>query len=364
MSNAVEPSRRAARAARARALAALVAATLAAGAWAQASKDPSRRTGVDVSGYSVEGELQLDDITRLVSPYLGPRRTAADIERARSAVQQAYHDLGHCSVRVVLARPEPRAGMVLFRLAEIPANEIRECPPKIPLAARPKPQDTCAAAGGCPDSQVVVKSGALRAEFRVKSLRALRDEGVVKQRYDYSCGSASLATLLTYGLDDPVDENALLRAILEPLSPDELKALQKKGLSLFDLQKLAQGRGHKAQGFRVHQSQLPKLSRPVIVFIKPGGYEHFAVLKGLRGDRAYLADPSLGNVRMPIYRFLDMWADASGRGVVFAVEKAGGDWPERYALQLAGGADTPLEVLSAGRLMSIGNAFPLTVPDR
>jgi predicted double-glycine peptidase len=214
------------------------------------------------------------------------------------------------------------------------------------------------------DAQVLVNSGALRAEFRVKSLRALRDEGVVKQRYDYSCGSASLATLLTYGLDDPVDENALLRAILEPLSPDELKALQKKGLSLFDLQKLAQGRGHKAQGFRVHQSQLPKLSRPVIVFIKPGGYEHFAVLKGLRGDRAYLADPSLGNVRMPIYRFLDMWADASGRGVVFAVEKAGGDWPERYALQLAGGADTPLEVLSAGRLMSIGNAFPLTVPDR
>jgi predicted double-glycine peptidase len=366
MSNAVEPSRRAARAARVRALAALVAATLAAGAWAQASKNPSRRTAVDVSGYSVEGDLHLDDFTRLVSPYLGPRRTAADIERARSVVQQAYHDLGHCSVRVVLARPEPREGIVLFRLAEIPANQVGECLPKIPLAAKVEPRAGCAAAGpdGCPDAQVLVNSGALRAEFPVKSLRALRDEGVVKQRYDYSCGSASLATLLTYGLNDPVEENALLRAILEPLSPDELKALQKKGLSLFDLQKLAQGRGHKAQGFRVHQSQLRKLSRPVIVFIKPGGYEHFAVLKGLRGDRAYLADPSLGNVRMPIYRFLDMWADASGHGVVFAVEKAGGNWPERYALQLAGGADTPLEVLSAGRLMSIGSAFPLIVPDR
>jgi hypothetical protein len=67
-------------------------------------------------------------------------------------------------------------------------------------------------------------AGRAQAEFSVKSLRALRDEGVVKQRDDYSCGSASLATLLTYGLNDPVDENALLRAILEPLSPDELKA--------------------------------------------------------------------------------------------------------------------------------------------
>jgi predicted double-glycine peptidase len=215
-----------------------------------------------------------------------------------------------------------------------------------------------------PDSLVVVNSGTARIEFSVMSLRALRDAGVVKQRYDYSCGSASLATLLTYGLNDPVEEDALLREILEPLSPDELTALQKKGLSLFHLQKLAQKRGHRAQGFRVHASQISKLSRPVIVFIKPRGYEHFAVLKGLRGDRAYLADPSLGNVRMPLYRFLDMWADESGHGVVFAVERAAGDWPERYALLLAGAAGPPLEALSAERLMEIGKPFPMMVPNR
>jgi predicted double-glycine peptidase len=222
----------------------------------------------------------------------------------------------------------------------------------------------CSGASWCADSLVVVNAGALRTDFHIRSLRELRDAGVVKQRYDYSCGSASLATLLTYGLNDPVDEDALLRALLEPLSPDELTALQKKGLSLFDLQQLAQKRGHRAQGFRLHQSQLAKLSRPVIVFIKPHGYEHFAVLKGLRGDRVHLADPSLGNVRMPLYRFLDMWADESGRGVVFAVERAVGDWPERYALRLADRADTPLEVLSAERLMEIGKPFPLLLPNR
>jgi predicted double-glycine peptidase len=235
-------------------------------------------------------------------------------------------------------------------------------------ASRRTGVDSCVAAGpgagGCPDSQVVVNSGGARIEFRVGSLRALRDAGVVKQRYDYSCGSASLATLLTYGLNDPVDEDVLLHALLEPLSADELTALKKKGLSLFDLQRLAQKRGHKAQGFRVHRSQLAKLSRPVIVFIKPSGYEHFAVLKGLHGDRVHLADPSLGNVRMPLYRFLDMWADESGHGVVFAVERAAGDWPEQYALQFAGLAGPPLEALSAGRLMEIGKPFPFIVPNR
>src|SRR5438874_5835076 len=43
------------------------------------------------------------------------------------------------------------------------------------------------------------------------------------------------------------------------------------------------------------------------------------------------------------------------RSVIFAVERATGQWPERYPLQLAGMAEPPLEVLSAERLISIGD---------
>jgi predicted double-glycine peptidase len=218
--------------------------------------------------------------------------------------------------------------------------------------------------GGARDARVVLRPGAGRIEAPVRSLRELRDQGVVRQRYDYSCGSAALATLLTYGLNDPVGETELLRTLTEPLSPDELAALQKRGLSLLELQRLAQARGYRAQGFRLHGSQLARLSRPVLVFIKPHGYEHFAVLKGLRGDRVQLADPSLGNVRMPLYRFLDMWADASGQGVIFAVERPSGQWPEQYALQPAGLAGAPLEVLSAAHLMRVGAPFPALASPR
>src|SRR5437764_6580719 len=66
--------------------------------------------------------------------------------------------------------------------------------------------------GTAADARVVVRSGTAWLETGVTSLRALRDAGVVKQRYDYSCGAASLATLLTYGLNDRVDEDGLLRA--------------------------------------------------------------------------------------------------------------------------------------------------------
>jgi predicted double-glycine peptidase len=195
-------------------------------------------------------------------------------------------------------------------------------------------------------------------DLPITSLRELRDAGVVKQRYDYSCGSASLATLLTYGLGDPVGEEELLRALLESLPVPEIEMLQRKGLSLHDLQRVVQQRGHRGAGFRVHREQLARISRPVIVFIKPQGYEHFAVLKGVIGDRVYLADPSLGNVRMPLYRFLDMWADESGRGVVFAVERGQGAWPERYPLRLPPAGERPLEVESATRLLEKGKPFP------
>lgn len=186
----------------------------------------------------------------------------------------------------------------------------------------------------------------------------------MKQRYDFSCGSASLATLLAYGLNDRVDEEALLRALLGSMSPEEIGALQRNGLSLHHMQRLAQLRGHKAQGFRLHHTQLARVTRPVIVFVKPGGYQHFAVLKGVRGDRVYLADPSLGNVRMPLYRFIHMWADESGRGVVLAVDRADSAWPQHYALELAAAPGEPLEARSAARLIDAGKPFPSLAPIR
>lgn len=222
----------------------------------------------------------------------------------------------------------------------------------------------CAGWSECAFSQVVVNAGSAREEIHVTSLKAMRDAGVVKQGFDYSCGAASLATLLTYGLNEPVTEDALLRQLIEPLSHDQLTSLQRNGLSLFDLQQLAQKRGFKAQGFRIQGEQFAKLSYPVIVYIKPHGYNHFAVFKGVRGDRVYMADPTLGNVRMPMYRFLDMWADKSGRGVIFAVEKIDGVWPGRFQLQLAVGTGAPIEVLSAERMSEIGKPFPLTAPTR
>ncbi len=197
--------------------------------------------------------------------------------------------------------------------------------------------------------------GQTRIFLPLKSMKTLRQEGMIMQEFDYSCGAAAMATLLTYGLGDPITEKEVLAQVLKTLSDDQEAKRKKEGLSLLDLQKVAHLRGHQAEGFRLAPDILPKLEAPVLVYIKPRGYDHFAILKGIVGDRAYLADPSLGNVRMPVYEFLDMWLDKNGKGVIFVVERTDGSWPPEYPLQVSSSRSRELEILSARQLYQIGN---------
>ena len=51
---------------------------------------------------------------------------------------------------------------------------------------------------------------------------------------------------------------------------------------------------------------------PILVPIRPLGYNHFVVLKGIFGSRVYVADPAFGNKSMKIHQFLDVWIDGIG----------------------------------------------------
>jgi predicted double-glycine peptidase len=187
------------------------------------------------------------------------------------------------------------------------------------------------------------------------SMRDLRDLNVVKQRYDFSCGAAALATLLRFGFGENVTENQILADLFDLPSEAEKSERRRTGFSLLDLQRVAQARGYNAQGFRLEASQLPLLGGPVIVFIEPRGYKHFAVLSGVRGDRAYLADPSRGQVRQPAHVFRDSWLQDDGRGIIFVVEPKSG-LPSAQGSLTVSGTGRPLpEILSVRELIAIGN---------
>lgn len=201
-----------------------------------------------------------------------------------------------------------------------------------------------------------------RVERPLRSMKDLRDANVIKQQYDYSCGAAALATILRYGLGDNVTERQVLEQLFSLLPPDELQSTRTQGFSLLHLQRVAQARGYRAEGFRLEPRFLSGLSGPVIVYIQPRGYRHFAVLRGISDDRVFLADPSLGNIRMPMYRFLESWLDDSGTGVIFVVEPMSGLPEGSTPLTLSIRGPAQPEIMTARELLAVGSPF-LTLPE-
>lgn len=210
-------------------------------------------------------------------------------------------------------------------------------------------------------AQIGIGDLGLRADRPLRSMKDLRDQAVVKQRFDFSCGAAALATLIRFGFGQPVTEAEILVNLFDLPSDAEKAARQRTGFSLLDLQRVAQARGYNAEGFRLEPGQLSMLAGPAIVFIEPRGYRHFAVIRGVRADRVYLADPSRGNIRLPMYAFLDSWLQDDGKGIVFVVEPKTGlpARPTTLSMGDPAGQRERLrpEVMSTREMLAIGNAL-------
>lgn len=147
------------------------------------------------------------------------------------------------------------------------------------------------------DQGVLLQTQSASGQVRVKSWKTLRDDGIVKQDLDYSCGAASAATLLNSFYGQKISEKRFLKAMGE-----------EDGMASFDdMAKAMPKFGFKAKGFAASWDQLVKLKMPVIVYVKYRKDDHFSVLRGINGDTVWLADPSLGNRTFSKTQFLQMW---------------------------------------------------------
>jgi hypothetical protein len=138
----------------------------------------------------------------------------------------------------------------------------------------------------------------------------MRQEKMVAQKWDVSCGAAALATILTYQFHDPVSERAVAQAMLNRTDP--LRVKYRGGFSLLDLKRFAQSRGFEADGYEQMTLDHLKSSAPLIVPISSNGNAHFVVFRGAVGDRVVLADPAYGNRVMRAPEFLNSWRSGLG----------------------------------------------------
>lgn len=141
-----------------------------------------------------------------------------------------------------------------------------------------------------------------------RSWTEMKTENIVMQTYDYSCGAATLATILTYYWNDPTGELDVLIDLENKLTVAELEDRVENGLAITDLKNLAQFRGYRSQiGTLDSIEKLANVKVPVIVAITQKEQNHFVVVRGVIGNYVYLADPLRGNMRMATHEFSDAW---------------------------------------------------------
>lgn len=208
----------------------------------------------------------------------------------------------------------------------------------------------------------------------IKTWKDRRDEGIIKQTLDASCGSAATATILRafYGQDiserdilaeviaanlaevasdfERAIRSTLIRAALDgAMTNEELKtrllvqilraasdgmtftdtqerfakAVQDQltaTASFSDLKQAVEKFGFRAVAWSLVFGQLKYLNVPVIAYLRHRGQDHFSVVRGVSTDGlVLLGDPIWGNQKFEARRFRRMWKTDGDAGKVLAI---------------------------------------------
>jgi uncharacterized protein len=169
------------------------------------------------------------------------------------------------------------------------------------------------------DVRVNADQAGATAALVVHSWKDIPFRWVVRQQYDFSCGSAALATLLLFHYGVKVNEQDVFQAMWK--AGDQAK-IRKAGFSLLDMKRALHDNGVQGDGYRLTLDQVEHAKTPGIALITVGRYKHFVVIKGLRDGRVLTGDPALG---LKIYSrkdFEKLW-----NGVVFLIHDYRGGPP-------------------------------------
>ena len=147
-----------------------------------------------------------------------------------------------------------------------------------------------------------------------QSYAELRFRDVVRQKYDFSCGSAAVATLLTYEYLRPTTETEAFRFMYKT---GDKKKIRKHGFSLLDIKRFLGSLGYKSDGYQLSLDKLMALSLPAIVLIEINGYKHFVVVKGVSRQNVLIGDPAMGLRMETRAHFRTLWKNR----IVFVIHE-------------------------------------------
>ena len=106
----------------------------------------------------------------------------------------------------------------------------------------------------------------------VEPLSVKKFNNVVRQAYDYSCGSAALTTLLDFYLGRNFQERQVMEGLLRFGETERI--VQRRGFSLLDMKRLVTALGHPSGGFKAEAKDLLELELVDEIVPEPLGGAH------------------------------------------------------------------------------------------
>ncbi|EAI6709960.1 peptidase C39 [Campylobacter upsaliensis] len=142
----------------------------------------------------------------------------------------------------------------------------------------------------------------LKAEFVVKSYQEIKNEKVIRQNYEESCGAASLATLINILDDSNLTESDLLKAMSG-------QQLYTDMVSFADLNDAVKKLGFQSKSYKIDRKILESImSVPILVKIEDDPrFPHFVVIINHKGNYLQIFDPSYGEYISSKREFYSIW---------------------------------------------------------
>lgn len=153
--------------------------------------------------------------------------------------------------------------------------------------------------------------------YRVEPLSEYQWKYVVRQKYDYSCGAASLSTILKYYLGENLEEQDVVNGLFK--YGDTAQIERERAFSLLDMKKYVSKLGYNVAGYTADIEDLKSLGMPCIIPINVFEYKHFVVFRGIYKDHVFTGDPFQGNYSYTIEKFKEIWF----KNIVFIVSNGG-----------------------------------------
>jgi len=175
----------------------------------------------------------------------------------------------------------------------------------------------------------LVAAGRGLSHLQGQTWMEIRFSEMISQKKDFTCGAASLATLLThfYGLD--VSESDVLDladrksgnkfTLTEDAEADSIAEAEEgnvkvEGFTYAKLAEFANEFGFDAKGIKTDYETLKNLKRPVIAYVEGWEeFEHFVVIRQVTDDWIYVSDPTWGNRRYVRGKWEALWAIDRGK---------------------------------------------------